>query len=167
MREQLGAGVASRRTRCGGGPGRLERTAVVYHHRGAYLRSLAMAYHARLGARSRYLWTLPMFRCNGWCFTWGRLGVPSVCRGQPQSAATLRGMPHSAQCGIVAAVEPMAPARTPHLRAEQRRLGLAGGRPAGAVRVPALSHSSSYPACVRWPSSTSEPTSAPTLRSRS
>ncbi len=42
----------------------------MYHHRGAYLQSLAMAYHARLGLDSVFLWTLPMFHCNGWCFTW-------------------------------------------------------------------------------------------------
>ena len=43
---------------------------VMYSHRGAYLQSLAIAYHARLGLDSSYLWTLPMFHCNGWCFTW-------------------------------------------------------------------------------------------------
>ena len=42
----------------------------MYHHRGAYLQATAMAYHARLGPGARYLWTLPMFHCNGWCFTW-------------------------------------------------------------------------------------------------
>lgn len=43
---------------------------VMYHHRGAFLQSVAMAYHARLTVGSTYLWTLPMFHCNGWCFTW-------------------------------------------------------------------------------------------------
>ncbi|MEV0089069.1 acyl--CoA ligase family protein [Saccharopolyspora sp. NPDC050642] len=43
---------------------------VMYHHRGAYLQALAMAYHARLDTSSRYLWTLPMFHTNGWCFPW-------------------------------------------------------------------------------------------------
>ena len=43
---------------------------VMYHHRGAYLQAAAMAYHARLGPGACYLWTLPMFHCNGWCFTW-------------------------------------------------------------------------------------------------
>ncbi len=43
---------------------------VMYHHRGAYLQAVAMAYHARLGPGACYLWTLPMFHCNGWCFTW-------------------------------------------------------------------------------------------------
>jgi len=43
---------------------------VMYHHRGAYLQALAMAHHAALGPESVFLWTLPMFHCNGWCFTW-------------------------------------------------------------------------------------------------
>ena len=43
---------------------------VMYHHRGAYLQSLAMAHHMGLDGDSVYLWTLPMFHCNGWCFPW-------------------------------------------------------------------------------------------------
>jgi len=54
---------------------------VMYHHRGAYLQATAMAYHARLGPGARYLWTLPMFHCNGWCFTWAvtAAGGTHVC----------------------------------------------------------------------------------------
>jgi fatty-acyl-CoA synthase len=47
-----------------------EPKGVVYHHRGAFLQALAMAYHARLDLDSVYLWTLPMFHTNGWCFPW-------------------------------------------------------------------------------------------------
>ena len=43
---------------------------VMYHHRGAYLQALAMALHMGLRSDSVYLWTLPMFHCNGWCFPW-------------------------------------------------------------------------------------------------
>ena len=43
---------------------------VMYHHRGAYLQALAMANHFHLTGDTVYLWTLPMFHCNGWCFTW-------------------------------------------------------------------------------------------------
>src|SRR5205809_578665 len=43
---------------------------VMYTHRGAYLNALSEAVHAGLDARSVYLWTLPMFHCNGWCFPW-------------------------------------------------------------------------------------------------
>lgn len=43
---------------------------VMYHHRGAYLQALAMSMHMQLEPASVFLWTLPMFHCNGWCFTW-------------------------------------------------------------------------------------------------
>ena len=54
---------------------------VMYHHRGAYLQALAMAFHLRLEPASRYLWTLPMFHCDGWCFPWGATaaGATHVC----------------------------------------------------------------------------------------
>jgi fatty-acyl-CoA synthase len=53
----------------------------MYHHRGAYLQALAMAYHVRLAPDSRYLWTLPMFHCDGWCFPWAvtAAGGTHVC----------------------------------------------------------------------------------------
>jgi fatty-acyl-CoA synthase len=43
---------------------------VVYHHRGAYLLALANVITCGMGKHPVYLWTLPMFHCNGWCFTW-------------------------------------------------------------------------------------------------
>jgi fatty-acyl-CoA synthase len=43
---------------------------VVFHHRGAALAVYANTIHADLRQHSVYLWTLPMFHCNGWCFTW-------------------------------------------------------------------------------------------------
>jgi fatty-acyl-CoA synthase len=54
---------------------------VMYHHRGAYLNSLAMALDLRLTADSVYLWTLPMFHCNGWMFPWAlaAVGARSIC----------------------------------------------------------------------------------------
>jgi fatty-acyl-CoA synthase len=44
---------------------------VVCHHRGAYLNALGVVLTAGLSQQSVYLWTLPMFHCNGWSFTWG------------------------------------------------------------------------------------------------
>jgi fatty-acyl-CoA synthase len=41
----------------------------VYHHRGAYLNALGEVIETRLTPESVYLWTLPMFHCNGWCFS--------------------------------------------------------------------------------------------------
>src|SRR5947209_20227353 len=43
---------------------------VMYTFRGAYLNALAEIFHANLRPESVYLWTLPMFHCNGWCFPW-------------------------------------------------------------------------------------------------
>jgi fatty-acyl-CoA synthase len=43
---------------------------VMYAHRGAYLGAMAQAIEAGLSSRSVYLWTLPMFHCNGWGYTW-------------------------------------------------------------------------------------------------
>ena len=43
---------------------------VVYHHRGAYLNSMSNIVSWGMPPHSVYLWTLPMFHCNGWCFVW-------------------------------------------------------------------------------------------------
>jgi fatty-acyl-CoA synthase len=43
---------------------------VVYHHRGAYLNALSNIVSWGMPPQSVYLWTLPMFHCNGWCFPW-------------------------------------------------------------------------------------------------
>ncbi|MEE2782425.1 MAG: acyl-CoA synthetase [Pseudomonadota bacterium] len=43
---------------------------VVYHHRGAYLLAQGNAITAAMPKHAVYLWTLPMFHCNGWCFPW-------------------------------------------------------------------------------------------------
>jgi len=43
---------------------------VVYHHRGAYLNAMSNIVSWDMGHHPVYLWTLPMFHCNGWCFPW-------------------------------------------------------------------------------------------------
>ena len=43
---------------------------VVYHHRGAYLLAVGNVLTGSMDKHSVYLWTLPMFHCNGWCFPW-------------------------------------------------------------------------------------------------
>jgi fatty-acyl-CoA synthase len=43
---------------------------VVYHHRGAYLLAMGNILTSAMGQHPVYLWTLPMFHCNGWCFPW-------------------------------------------------------------------------------------------------
>ena len=44
---------------------------VVLHHRGAYLNAIGQLLVFAVNPSSRYLWTLPMFHCNGWTYTWG------------------------------------------------------------------------------------------------
>ena len=54
---------------------------VVTHHRGAYLNAVSNALAWDIGANPVYLWTLPMFHCNGWCYPWtiAALNGTSVC----------------------------------------------------------------------------------------
>ncbi|SFD33381.1 fatty-acyl-CoA synthase [Tropicimonas isoalkanivorans] len=54
---------------------------VVYHHRGAHLNALANITTLDMTGQPVYLWTLPMFHCNGWCFPWTLAAVSgtSVC----------------------------------------------------------------------------------------
>jgi fatty-acyl-CoA synthase len=58
---------------------------VMYSHRGAYLQAMAMAMHTRLDSSSVYLWTMPMFHCSGWCFTWAvtAAGATHRCLRKP------------------------------------------------------------------------------------
>lgn len=61
---------------------------VMYTHRGAYLNALAEIIHSNHSPESVYLWTLPMFHCNGWCTTWGvtAIGGTHVCLRQVDPA---------------------------------------------------------------------------------
>ena len=54
---------------------------VVYHHRGAYLNAASNALSWNMPQHATYLWTLPMFHCNGWCFPWTMAAVAgtNVC----------------------------------------------------------------------------------------
>jgi fatty-acyl-CoA synthase len=54
---------------------------VMTSHRGAYLHSLGVVAEAGLTPRSAYLWTLPMFHCNGWAYTWAvtAMGARHLC----------------------------------------------------------------------------------------
>ena len=60
---------------------------VVYHHRGAYLNAMSNAVGWEMPHHPVYLWTLPMFHCNGWCFPWTLAAVSgtSICLRQVNS----------------------------------------------------------------------------------
>ena len=62
---------------------------VVYHHRGAYLLAMANLLTGNLGRHPVYLWTLPMFHCNGWCFPWSIVLAAGVQVCLRQVRATL------------------------------------------------------------------------------
>ena len=67
---------------------------VVTHHRGAYLNSVCNAATWTMPHFPRYLWTLPMFHCNGWCFPWtvAMLGGTHICLRRVEAAPILAAM---------------------------------------------------------------------------
>jgi fatty-acyl-CoA synthase len=67
---------------------------VVTHHRGAYLNAVCNAATWTMPHFPRYLWTLPMFHCNGWCFPWtvAMLGGTHVCLRRVDAVAILDAM---------------------------------------------------------------------------
>ena len=62
---------------------------VVYHHRGAYLLAIGNVLTGSMRKHCVYLWTLPMFHCNGWCFPWtlSVVGGTHVCLRQVRAPA--------------------------------------------------------------------------------
>lgn len=67
---------------------------VVYSHRGAYLSTLSLILGWEMGSEPVYLWTLPMFHCNGWTFTWGvaARGGTNVCLRSPTAPEIYRSI---------------------------------------------------------------------------
>ena len=67
---------------------------VVTHHRGAYLNAVSNALCWNMPQFPRYLWTLPLFHCNGWCFPWtvAMLGGTQVCLRKVEARAILDAM---------------------------------------------------------------------------
>ncbi|MEH6651646.1 MAG: acyl-CoA synthetase [Motiliproteus sp.] len=77
---------------------------VVYHHRGAYLNAMSNIVGQELPRHAVYLWTLPMFHCNGWCYPWAVTAVAGthVCLRQVESEqifAAIRDYRVSHFCG--------------------------------------------------------------------
>jgi fatty-acyl-CoA synthase len=93
---------------------------VVYHHRGAYLLALGNVVTCGLGQHPVYLWTLPMFHCNGWCFPWTLSIVAGthVCLRQVRAEPIYRliaehGVTHLCGAPIVMSTLLGAPERRP------------------------------------------------------
>ena len=81
---------------------------VVYTHRGAYLNALGNVLTLGLTGRSVYLWTLPMFHCNGWCHTWAvtaaggvHLCLDRVDPAEILAALATQGVTHMACAPVV------------------------------------------------------------------
>ena len=113
---------------------------VVYHHRGAYLNAVSNVLNWGMPHHAVYLWTLPLFHCNGWCFPWTvaeRAGV-NVCLRRVEAKAVLdairdHGVTHMCGAPIVYSMLINAPAE---LRAEitHRIAGqVAGASPPAAI----------------------------------
>jgi fatty-acyl-CoA synthase len=86
---------------------------VVYHHRGAFLNAVGNALVFGLNSRSVYLWTLPMFHCNGWCYTWGvtAVGGTHICLRSPDPASIFQSIENhsvSHMCGAPIVLNMMA-----------------------------------------------------------
>ena len=64
---------------------------VVYHHRGAYLAALGTVLAGSIPRHAVFLWTAPMFHCNGWCFPWAAaaLAGTGVCLRRIEAATIL------------------------------------------------------------------------------
>ena len=65
---------------------------MIYTHRGAYLNCFGEIIHSRHDETSVYLWTLPMFHCNGWCTPWSltAIGGTHVCLREVRGDAIWR-----------------------------------------------------------------------------
>ena len=65
---------------------------VVYHHRGAHQNALGNALVTGLNSSSVYLWTLPMFHCNGWCYPWAvtAVGATHICLRQMEASQVFK-----------------------------------------------------------------------------
>ncbi|KAG2605779.1 hypothetical protein PVAP13_4NG218600 [Panicum virgatum] len=102
---------------------------VVYSHRGAYLNSIATVLMNDMVGTPVYLWTVPMFHCNGWCLVWGvaAKGGTNVCLRKVTAAAIFdriarHGVTHMGGAPTVLSM-------IVNATAEERKPPLPGGRP--------------------------------------
>ncbi|MCC5874557.1 MAG: acyl-CoA synthetase [Gammaproteobacteria bacterium] len=113
---------------------------VVYHHRGAYLNAVGNALAWEMGQHPVYLWTLPLFHCNGWCFPWTLAAVAgtSVClravREEPIFAALAdHGVTHFCGAPIVLNTLANAPAEVRRELPRTVKVMTAGAAPPASV----------------------------------
>ncbi len=113
---------------------------VVYSHRGAYVNAVSNILEWDMPRHPVYLWTLPMFHCNGWCFPWtvaARAGV-NVCLRKVEAQAIFErmrseGVTHYCGAPIVHGLLVNAPAPMKAGIAQQVRAMVAGAAPPAAM----------------------------------
>jgi fatty-acyl-CoA synthase len=113
---------------------------VVYHHRGAHLNALSNAMCWDMGRFPVYLWTLPMFHCNGWCVPWALAAYvgTSVCLRQVRAEAIYpllaeHGVDHFCGAPIVLNMLANAAAELKALKTQPVKVLTAGAAPPAAV----------------------------------
>jgi fatty-acyl-CoA synthase len=113
---------------------------VVYHHRGAYLNALGNALEWSLPQNTIYLWTLPLFHCNGWCFPWtlAAVGGTNICLPAVDPAAIYdliasEGVTHLCGAPIVVDMVTAEAERRGGQLPHPIRMMTAGAAPAAAV----------------------------------
>ena len=113
---------------------------VVYHHRGAYLNALGNVLVWGMRQHPVYLWTLPMFHCNGWCFPWTITAMAGthVCLRRVEAAAIYEAIAREAVthlCGAPVVMNMLLNAGAGHKRSLERRIKMmtAGAPPPAAV----------------------------------
>lgn len=113
---------------------------VVYHHRGAYLNAMGNAMTWAMPHFPVYLWTLPMFHCNGWCFPWTitALAGTHVCLRKVEGAAILEsiaenGITHLCGAPIVMSMMAAVPEGERPRWDQEVKMMTAGAAPPAAV----------------------------------
>lgn len=113
---------------------------VLYHHRGGYLNALGNAMIVGLDRDSAYLWTLPMFHCNGWTFTWATTaaGAKHVCLRNVDPAEiyrliAARGVTHLCGAPVVLNMLLHAPDHLVHPFEQNVRFSTGGAAPPSSV----------------------------------
>ncbi|HJS86881.1 MAG TPA: acyl-CoA synthetase [Acetobacteraceae bacterium] len=113
---------------------------VVLHHRGAYLNACANALAFQLSPRSVYLWTLPMFHCDGWTYTWAvtLAGGVHVCLRRVEPAAIFEsiaahGVTHMCGAPVVLGMLIHAPASARRAFPQTVQVATGGAAPPSAV----------------------------------
>jgi fatty-acyl-CoA synthase len=111
---------------------------VMYSHRGGYLNAMGEMHHNGFTSDSRYLWTLPMFHCNGWCTPWAvtAAGATHVClRAVTPDAvwAAIDDLGITNLCGAPTVCSVIANAQEAHPPAGSLRITTAGAPPSPTI----------------------------------